>query len=181
LLDANILYPMPLCDTMLRLAERGLYAPRWSAEILEEARRNLVGDGRCSEEVADRRFRRIREHFEDSEVTGYEELIGGLKCDEKDRHVLAAAIRGRAEQIVTQNVRDFPEESVAAYFIEVITPDDFLLNILDLYPRETVAVIRQRAAALMKPPLQVDDVLRALSKSAPKFAEQAETVIRAIG
>jgi len=172
---------MPLCDTALRLAQHGLYAPRWSAEILEEARRNLVKDGRCSEEVAERRFRLIREHFAEAEVTGYQSLVGDLRCDEKDRHVLAAAIKGRADQIVTQNIKDFPEEAVEPYFIEVVGPDDFLLNVLDLYPRSTAEVIVQQAAALRKPPLQVDDVLRTLSQFAPNFCQQVETVIRALG
>jgi hypothetical protein len=172
---------MPLCDTFLRLAQRGLYAPRWSAEILEEARRNLVADGRCTQEVAERRFRLIREHFAEAEVEGYEHLCAGLKCNPKDRHVLAAAIRGRVDQIVTQNVKHFPEDAVAPYFIEVRTPDDFLLNVLDLYPRQTAEVIRRQAEALRKPPLQVEDGLRQLARFAPKFAQQVETVIRALG
>ena len=165
---------MPLCDTALRLAERGCYAPRWSAEIIEEARRNLVADGRCTEAVAALRFRRIAEHFEEAEVRGYEEIVRDLRCHEKDRHVFAAAIRGGAEQIVTQNLRDFPPASVAPYAIEVVSPDDFLLNILDLYPQTTLAVIEEQAAALRRPVREIQDVLRALSTTAAGFAREVE-------
>lgn len=172
---------MPLCDTLLRMAQRGLYWPRWSAQILNEAQRNLVNDGRCSEETAARRFGLIGKHFSEAEVTGYEHLVGGLTCHEGDRHVLAAAIRGRVDQIVTQNIRHFPDESVDPYSIEVVTPDNFLLNALDLYPRETAEIIKQQAADLRKPPLSVDDVLRALSDVAPNFSQQVETVLRALG
>jgi hypothetical protein len=36
-LDASVLYPLPLRDTLLRVAEAGLYEPCWSERILEEA------------------------------------------------------------------------------------------------------------------------------------------------
>jgi hypothetical protein len=42
-LDANVLIPNALCDLLLRLAEEDIYLPRWSAEILNEVRRNLPG------------------------------------------------------------------------------------------------------------------------------------------
>lgn len=127
-----------------------------------------------------RRFRLIRDHFEECEVRGYEELTRDLRCHEKDRHVLAAAIRGGAEQIVTQNLRDFPPESVAPYSIEVVSPDDFLLNIADLYPDATVAAIKQQAAALRRPPRAIGDVFRALSATVPTFANHIATMITAV-
>ncbi len=56
---------------------------------------------------------------EDALVTGYEDLIEGLHLpDLDDRHVLAAAIRGRADVIVTANVRDFPTEILTPFEIE---------------------------------------------------------------
>ena len=54
---------------------------------------------------------------------------------EKDRHVLAAAVRGNVDQIVTFNLRHFPEEAVTPYGIEVVSPDDFPLNVLDMFPK----------------------------------------------
>ncbi|MGH7715287.1 MAG: PIN domain-containing protein, partial [Vulcanimicrobiaceae bacterium] len=157
-----------------------LYWPRWSAQILAEARRSLVDDGRCTAESAEWRFRLICDGFPEAEVTGYEHLVADLRCDAGDRHVLAAAIRGRVDQIVTQNLKHFPDEAVSAYFIEVVSPDDFLLNALDLYPRELAEIIREQAAALKRPPMGVDDVLRALSPVAPMFVQQVETIIRAL-
>ena len=88
--------------------------------------------------------------------------------------MFAAAIRGGAEQIVTQNLRDFPPASVAPYTIEIVSPDDFLLNILDLYPQTTLTVIEEQAAALRRPVREIQDVLRALSITAPCFAREVE-------
>jgi len=71
------------------------------------------------------------QHATDALVTGYEELIDGLHLpDPDDRHVLAAAIRGRADVIVTCNLKDFPAGALKSYGIEAQHPDEFLLNLL---------------------------------------------------
>ena len=46
-------------------------------------------------------------------------------------HVLAAAIRGRADVIVTVNVRDFPE-ALETFGIEAQHPDEFIAHPIDL-------------------------------------------------
>ena len=48
-------------------------------------------------------------HVRDALVTGFKQLIEILALpDPDDRHVLAAAIKGRADLIVTTNLKDFP-------------------------------------------------------------------------
>jgi predicted nucleic acid-binding protein len=170
---------MPLLDSSIRLAQRDLCAVRWTAAILEEAQRNLIRH-RDDEERIRRRFSALRAHFDDWEIAGYEDLIPAMTCDEKDRHVLAAAVRGGANQIVTANIRDFPQTALEPYDLEVVTPDDFLLNLLHLYPKQTLEVIQEQAAALRHPPLNVDDVLSTLARcGAPRFAEELATIIAA--
>mgnify|MGYP005820668547 CR=1 FL=1 len=62
----------------------------------------------------------------DSVITGYETLIPALTLpDPDDRHVLAAAIAGRCDVIVTRNLKDFPEDALAAFHIEAQHPDEF--------------------------------------------------------
>jgi hypothetical protein len=74
-------------------------------------------------------------HAPDALVTGYEDLIEGLQLpDPDDRHVLAAAIRGRADVIVTANVRDFPADILTPLEIEAQHPDEFIAYLLDLAP-----------------------------------------------
>lgn len=178
-LDANIVYSVPLLDTCIRMAHKDLCAIRWTAEILNEAQRNLVKRRKDKDRIR-LRFAALREHFPDWEVEGYEDLIASLKCEEKDRHVLAAAIRCSASQIVTCNLQDFPEAALTPYGIEAISPDNFLLNVLTLCPKETAMVLQEQAADLKRPSLAIDDVLSALAKcGAPNFAREASPVIEA--
>lgn len=114
--------------------------------------------------------------FPDAMVIGYEDLIAGLTCDPKDRHVLAAAIRSSAEVLVTFNVGDFPLESTRDFDIEVVHPDEFLLDQLDLYPGLTIRSLHQLVADYDSPPVSVDEVLRWLANAGvPKFAGEIST------
>ena len=54
------------------------------------------------------RIREMRRSFLGAEVQGYESLAEAMACERKDRHVLAAAVRGDAEVLVTFNIGDFP-------------------------------------------------------------------------
>ena len=173
------MYAISILDTTIRIAQRDLCAIRWTAQILEEAQRNLIAN-RGDEERIRSRFSALRENFEEYEITGYEALVPAMTCDQKDRHVLAAAIRGGVSQIVTSNVRDFPQESVVDYDIEIVTPDDFLTNVLHAHPAEVAAVLREQANALKRPEMTVDELLATLARhGVPNFAAEAETVIKA--
>ncbi|CAN5653505.1 hypothetical protein BH24ACT5_BH24ACT5_13700 [soil metagenome] len=110
-LDTCALYPAHLRDTLLRLAESGLYRGLWSDDIIEELHRNLIEVGIPPGSV-DRLIREMATAFPDAVVTGYGSLIDGLTCDPKHRHVLAAAVRAGAAPIVTFITDDFPEASV---------------------------------------------------------------------
>lgn len=172
-LDTNSLYGAYLCDTLLRLAEAATYRPLWSAGVFEELERNLLERGLPTEAVS-HRLDEMRRSFPDAEVRGYENLVDTMTCDAKDRHVLAAAVRGDAQVLVTSNVADFPEESLKPFDIEVITPDDFLLDQLDLYPGLTVAVLLAQARAYVSPAMTVDELLgRLAAAGAIKFAAEA--------
>jgi len=100
------------------------------------------------------------EHAEDSLVTGYERLIEGLHLpDPNDRHVLAAAIVGRADVIVTHNLRDFSAETLDRYGIEAQHPDEFIRHLLDLSPALVVDAVRAQQAGLTRPPIPMTELL----------------------
>ena len=85
--DTCVLYPAHLRDTVLRLADRGLYRALWSADIVDELRRNLIE--LVDPKAVDRLLAQMAVAFPDAEVAGYQSLIDGLVCDPKDGHVLA--------------------------------------------------------------------------------------------
>jgi predicted nucleic acid-binding protein len=107
-LDACVLAPAPLRDTLLRLAEDPrLYLPRWSDDIVTEMVRTLEDRFGIAPHRTAYLVDELRKHFGDAWVKGYEPLIGSMSNDSKDRHVVAAAVRCGAEMIVTYNKRHF--------------------------------------------------------------------------
>jgi hypothetical protein len=173
-LDANVLFPFTLRDTLLRAAEQELYLPGWSKDILEEMRRNLVKTGHTTEEKSHRLVAQMKRAFPEAEITGYEYLVPSMPNDTKDRHVVAAAVRTGSQLVVTDNLRDFrtlPEG------LEAKSPDSFLCDLLDLSRDQMVRAIIDQAAALKKPPRTVDDVLRGLQNSAPTFVQSVRLLL----
>src|SRR6185437_17071957 len=84
--------------------------------------------------------------------------------DPNDRHVLAAAIRGRVDVIVTYNTKDFPADAVAPYGIEIKHPDEFLAHVLDLAPGTVLAALQRLRKSLKNPPVPVDQYLTRLEQ-----------------
>ena len=170
-LDACALVPIALADTLLRIAEKGLYRPLWSDRILTEAQEAV-------EEIhpgidVHKRFADMREAFDDALVTGWEELETGISLpDEDDRHVVAAAIRGGGQAIVTFNLADFPAAALGLLGLEVVHPDTFLLDQLDLSPPTVLQVIREQAAHTRRPVLTSQDLATLLGRAGvPDFAD----------
>ncbi len=171
-LDTCALYPAHLRDTLLRLAERHLYVALWSGDILAELRGSLIRAGLASDSV-ERLLAAMRKAFPDSEVQGYEVLIDAMECDPKDRHVLAAAVRSDAAALVTFNTSDFPAESAEQFAIEVVEPDEFLLDLLALDQETVIAELAAQAAANRVDPKTLPALLRALALAgAPRFAAE---------
>src|SRR5919197_846666 len=171
-LDANVLYPSSLRDTLLRLAELELYTPLWSARILEEMTRNLV-EHWITEEQAERIEQAMRRAFEEAEANPaeIERLEPAMTNDPKDRHVLAVAVAADSELIVTFDLDGFPPEACDPVGVEAIHPDEFLLDLYDLDPEAVGAALGQQAADL-NPPWELDELLRALATAGvPRFAD----------
>ena len=109
-LDACVLLPMPLADTLFRLAEHPrFYLPQWTDEIMEEVTRNLVSKWNKTPEQAAHRGAALRNAFPEAWVDdGYKSITVLMTNDLKDRHVVAAAVRSKSEVIVTFNKKHFP-------------------------------------------------------------------------
>lgn len=168
-LDACVIIPATLRDTLLRAAERGMYRLHWSEPILEEVRRNLVKKGMTSPKGAQSLIDIMSEVFAEAFIRGFETLVPQMTNDTKDRHVLAVAVMSRSQVIVTSNISDFPNVALDPLGIEAQTPDEFLTHLLDLYPQRLTQILVEQAQDLTNPPMSVQEVLEELALHAPSF------------
>lgn len=163
-LDTCVLYPIVLTDTLLRVAEQQVFRPYWSEDVMEELQRNLGQVPQVGPDASRRRIRAVNRAFPDATVTGYEALIHGMECDPKDRHVMAAAVHSECQIVVTYNIKDFPPEAMAQHQLEVVHPDTFLLDQLDLYPEAVYVALRQQSTESARPRLTALQLIASFEK-----------------
>lgn len=133
--DACVLYPIAICDALVSVAATGIYAAKWTQRIDEEWTRNLEAQRQRPPGTFDFRRDQMRAACRDWEVPlkAWEPLEACIVLpDPKDRHVLAAAIAGHADCIITANLKDFPAAILDPLGIEAVHPDSFLVAQLDL-------------------------------------------------
>ena len=164
-LDACVLYPAPLRDVLLSLADADLYRVRWSHDIEQEWVRNLMANRPDLERVKlEHTCRLMTKAFPDCLIDHYQDIASVLELPDKDdRHVLAAAIVGHADAIVTFNLRDFPVEAVMKYNIEPIHPDYFIVNQFELHETSALAAVKTMRERLRKPPVTATGLLKTLA------------------
>lgn len=133
-IDACVLYPAPIRDILLSMASEGLLKPKWSKTIQDEWTRNLLINRRdLNKEQLDATIQAMNTAFPDSTIEHFEELIPGLSLpDEDDRHVLACAIKCKADLITTFNLKHFPSKIIEKFDIQIQNPDELICNIIDL-------------------------------------------------
>ena len=167
-LDACVLANFGLCDLFLTLAETPrLYQPLWDREILEEVQRTQVGKLSWPKDLAKSWREAVESAFPEAMVTGHESLLPVCANHEKDRHVLATAIRGHAELIVTSNLRHFPAKSLEPWDVFACHPADYLITLYTLNAGVVVARLEEIARKRKRTPEQH---LALLGKSVPAFA-----------
>ncbi len=165
-LDACVLYPTVLREILIGVARAGLFAPLWSDRILEEWARAAARLGPGAEAVARGEVAALRAAFPGAAVPRHAGLEARLDLpDRNDIHVLAAAIAGSADGIITFNAVDFPRAALAAEGLTRRDPDGFLWELWSHHPETVVAVteaVRAEAERLSGQP----QPLRGLMKRA---------------
>jgi predicted nucleic acid-binding protein len=163
-LDASVLYPAPLRDLLLELAVADLYRAKWSDAVHEEWIKALLRTRRDLTRAQLQRTRGLMNaHARDALVTDFEQLIDILDLpDPEDRHVLAAAIKGRADLIVTVNLKDFPADKLRRWGIEAQHPDEFLTHQFHLSQPAFLQAAKRVRLRLRNPPKSVEDYLDTL-------------------
>jgi len=176
LLDATVLYPTVLREGLLAVAAEGLFTPLWSARILEEWARAAQKLGPEGEAHARGDIALVRRDWPGAEVPHAPGLEARLWLpDPADVHVLAAAVQGSADVIVTENAKDFPRHVLAEEGVDRISADPFLVARFGEDPKAVARAaegVRQTAERLSGEPWTV----RALMKKArlPRLGKAVE-------
>lgn len=161
LYDACVLYPNYLRDILMQLAMSDICRAKWTDLIHDEWIRNVLKN---RPESTIEQLTKIKElmnsNVRDCLVTNFEWLIPSLTLpDPDDRHVLAAAIACKANQIITSNIKDFPQTVLDIHDIEALHPDDFIANLIDLNPLKAVNAVETARQRLKNPPKNFDEYL----------------------
>ncbi len=165
-LDANVLYPAPVRDILLHLADVKLFQPKWTDLIHDEWVRNLLINRPDIESKSLKKTRIAMESaFPDAHVSFYESIIDEITLpDPDDRHVLAAAIKSGAKIIVTNNVKDFPAKNLRPYHTTAMTADHFVKKLIMLDEIRALNAFHAQVRNMRNPPLSVSQVLVSLEK-----------------
>jgi len=183
-IDACVFYSMLQSDAIMSLSTRGLFAAKWSVRIENEWIRALSGRRPDGIDKINRRRDTMRKAVPDWEVpdAAITRLEPCLRLpDPGDTHVLAAAIAGHADCIVTANLKDFPSELIDPYGIEIVDPDRFIINQWDLDPIQAIAALKAMRARWKRPETSPEDFAVAFDRvgllaSAQRLREVAELI-----
>ena len=158
-LDTNVIYPLWTRDLLMWFAYYELYTPKWSSNIFDEWISVMKRKG-IEENEALKRADKMNLAFPDALVIDYESLIDSLKLpDLNDRHVLAAAIKTKADLVITHNLKDFPEDYLSGFGLKAKTPDDFFTDVIDLNHELSVQAFKKLVLNKKNPPVNEYDVL----------------------
>ena len=181
-LDANVLVPNALRDTLLRAAEAGLYEVRWSTTTLHEVERTLLTKILVRQVDRDARVGRLtramRSSFPNATVIEDAAEFDQFAISPSDRHVLAAALRSGAGIIVTNNLRHFPRSALAPHGVVARSLDEFLLGLLHRNAGLLLALLTVQGTQLRQP-RDLGQVLATLAQHVPRFVEAVRATLAA--
>lgn len=175
ILDANVLFPYRKRDILLRCFEAEIFQARWSKQILDEWTRNVIKKMPHIRDSILSQQRAMMKFFPDAVIAEHEPLVAALDLpDPNDRHVLAAAIHCRAQHVVTENTKDFPENELRKYEIEALTADEFLTRLFDLDRDATMSILGKMRQDYSNPAYSPSKFLEdSTAKGLPKLAARA--------
>lgn len=166
ILDANVLYPAPIRDLLLNIADLNLIAPKWTELIQDEWVRNLIKNRPdLSAKNLNRTIKIMNQVFPDAEIYDFEDLIDNLELpDENDRHVLAAGIKSNADAIITFNKKDFPKKYIKDFEIDILTPNELLILLNKFSPELVNQAFTNQLNSLKNPPVTKKQLIGTLAK-----------------
>lgn len=173
LLDSNIFVSSTVRDVFFELAIRNTYKPAWSREIESEVTRARFEHKRIPADKTKLMFVKLNSIFPDSIVTINPTSIGtfGFR-DSRDEHVVSAAVNSKTDAIVTFNIDDFPDSLDANLGIDLLHPDNFLLDQLDLFSTEVTSAVAAVIARWNNPKVSALEFAQGLKRAGlPEFSK----------
>jgi hypothetical protein len=177
-----VLYQELIRNLLLWVAAEGGLDPFWTERILDETRRNLIGDGVLEPEQWERLRAAMLSAFPDAmlDQPTADAIEHEMPNDEKDRHVLAAAVAGNVELVITNNLRHFEAADLEEVGKQALSPDQLLPELLAVEPTVIHAAMQQLVTVMRIPrPWSVPELLGRLAglghgdAIAPRFAAAA--------
>jgi PIN domain len=179
-LDASVLYQELIRNLLLWIAAEGGLDPFWTERILDEARRNLIEDGVLEPEQWERLRAAMLSAFPDAmlDQSAGDAIEHEMPNDEKDRHVLAAAVAGNVELVITSNLQHFEAADLEEVAMQALSPDQLLCELFAVEPTVIHAAMEQLVTVMRIPrPWSIPELLGRLAglgqgdAIAPRFAE----------
>jgi predicted nucleic acid-binding protein len=159
ILDACVLYPGPLRDTLMHLSKTDLFKARWTDQISEEWIRNL--EDKIPKDKLEAVKMLMETNLRDAKVDRYQHLIDTVELtDPDDRHVFSAAIHSKSDAIVTFNQKNFPIDYLKRFEVELIHPDDFIVYQFEFDAGAVLECFESQRLGLNNPKMDVDDFHR---------------------
>lgn len=172
-LDASVLFPNMKRDILLRFFEADLYRAQWTERIQQEWLGHAIERFPDKGAALRRTDDLMREHFDSAWVDEdeYARFINLVSLpDPDDRHVVAAAIAGRADYIVTDNLKDFPSDELARFSLEVGSADNFLSGTFEHYPQGALNVLAEHRQGLRSAPGPSEYLMLLRQRGLPRLA-----------
>lgn len=167
-LDACVLYSVTISDALVSLAAEGLFAAKWTRRIEDEWIRNLEQKRPDLAGKLDRRSDAMRNAIPDWEVpaAAWQSIkINAAFPDRDDEHVVAAAVAGHADCIVTLNLSDFTVEITNRLDLEMLHPDQFIVAQWDLSPMAAAVAFKRMRERWNKPKASATDFADILERN----------------
>ena len=178
-LDANVIRGQLTNDILLSLADHDVFDPRWSQRVLDEMRRNRP-DGVTDQRI-DHRIAQMNKAFPTAMTTGFEALEPEMPADEKDKHVLAAAVHSGSSVLVTDNLKDFHPASDGPHAMRLNSLSGFLSRKLEEQPGRVLSGLRDMLARNRRDPHTMSQLIDKLAstKELRGFALKLDAVVPA--
>ena len=181
LIDACVLHKAVVRDLFMRLSTANIFQPKWSAKILDEMKRSILSRDllNVTPEKPERTIRFMNREAPEALVTGYEYLMPTvvLTNNEKDRHVLAAAIHCGADYVITDDKKLSNDSAFAEHSISTMHPDNFVLALLEEDESAVLAAIALQIKNLTSPPATPAQHLTNLAaQNLPKTAARLKAI-----